>query len=600
MAKVTIRLMPATDAKFVKVLAPYDAKNTIKAINGRRWNAKEKVWEFPLTNMDDALKRLERYKVNIDDVVNTRYKALTERNAQAVEIKEQADAERTVQGLKGTLYPYQAVGKEFLHLLQQGEGAVLAFDMGGGKSLTSIAEAVDLLNNHVIDHVLVVCPASLKYATWEAEIKKWSDRSYIVVDGEPFRPEDREVEIIDPKTGKPKIKKFKGKPLREIQYQQDVDFMIMNYELFLYDMDIIPKINGRWAVICDEAHRIKSVKAQTTKNLIRHCEGAARKFLLSGTPLENKIEELWSIINFARKGLLGTYSKFEERYLILDYWGTPVGFQRKDELLEKIAPIIMRRKKSEMNELPPLTEITYWVEMDDVQKKLYKTLRDGILETVNGEGEDETTYLTVLAQLTRIQQLLDSPALLRDLLGDPELPVEGAKLRELGNILEDINVNENKTIVFSQYKEMTDILNAYLVEKYGREAVRYIHGGVNNQLRGIFQDEFQENPKVRIMLITTAGNYGLNLFKASYVVCYDQLFNPQKMNQIVSRAHRNGATQPVTAIYLMTRGTYEERKLEILNEKKALFAEMIDREDLDDTAFQEKLTTADLLRMVGN
>jgi SNF2 family DNA or RNA helicase len=230
--------------------------------------------------------------------------------------------------------------------------------------------------------------------------------------------------------------------------------------------------------------------------------------------------------------------------------------------------------------------------MTETQLGIYEQMREGVLETMNQWGEKEFTYLNVLAQLTRLQQVLDSPAILREVLSDPELPEESGKLIELKNILDDLNVMEHKVILFSQYKEMTDILHSTMAEHYGLKAIRYIHGGVPSQLRGTYQDDFQTDPEVRIIILTTAGNYGLDLYEAEYVICYDQTFNPQKTAQVISRAHRNGAKNQVTALHLVTRDSYEERKLKLLERKKALFQSVID----NDNALFDKLFTKDDLK----
>jgi SNF2 family DNA or RNA helicase len=216
------------------------------------------------------------------------------------------------------------------------------------------------------------------------------------------------------------------------------------------------------------------------------------------------------------------------------------------------------------------------------------------LETIEGD----VSYLEVLAKLTRLQQLTDSPALLREVMANPDLPIDSGKLNELPHILGEINVKkENKVVIFSQYKEMTDILHPFLLQYFGgdQNAIRYIAGGVNDKLRAKYQNEFQDDPSVRVCLITTAGNYGLDLFAASYVIAYDELFNPQKMNQIYSRAHRNGQKVPVTAINLRTKGTVEERKAKLLEKKKTMFAAMIDG---DDEAFARLFTVQELKGLI--
>ena len=380
--------------------------------------------------------------------------------------------------------------------------------------------------------------------------------------------------------------------MAEIKSGQITDIVWLDEEPeYVYNIEVEDNHNYfANGLLVSNCHRIKNPRAQTTKNLLAKCKPAGRKYLLSGTPLENNIEELWSIMDFCRDGILGTNYAFRQRYFELDAYNTPIMVKPHllPELKQKMAPLIMRKRKDEvLKDLPPLIEQEYWVEMTAEQEKLYNAIREGILET-----EEEVTYLDVLAQLTRIQQVLDSPALLREVTGDDKLPEESGKLIELYNILEDINLRENKIILFSQYRQMTDILHKRMLQAYGADAVRYIHGGVKSQLRGVYQNDFQNNANVRIMILTTAGNYGLDLYKASYVICYDQLFNPQKMNQVVSRAHRHGAEDTVIALHLVTRKSYEEKKLKMLEEKKEIFKAFID----DDAAAFEKFVTKEELK----
>lgn len=674
------------DPGFFRIKAPFAYKDSIKELVGRRWNKDAKVWEAPLTSLGDAKSRFPEAIIqgNLESVGMAMFK----RNKQALAVKyaeDIPDCFRTVPGLKGTLYGYQALGKEFLKVLGPQEGAVLGFDMGLGKTISSLATFLELYNEGLVKRCFIVAPASLKYSAWEKEIRKWTDLPYLIIDGNPDNPEDRKVlldrEVEDwlrgpdgkrlyemvPKYEKRKLqltepepypdvteltlwrerpealskrtsefnaekdrilevigdeatgeivqvviekhvgdkKKFIkektgeweeamvsmiGKDLRKVQYEQDDRvILVTNYESFLTDTDIMPPMNNDWVVIIDEAHRLKNPRAQTTKNLLSHCKPAARKYLLSGTPLENNIEELWSIMDFCRDGIFGTNYAFRNRYFELDAYNTPIMVKPYllPELKEKMAPVIMRKRKDEvLKDLPELIEQEYWVTMTTEQEKLYNHIREGILET-----EEEVTYLDVLTQLTRIQQVLDSPALLREVTGDKSLPEESGKLLELDNILEDINLREHKIILFSQFKQMTDILHNRMIKKFGNGAIRYIHGGVKSQLRGVYQNDFQNNPTVRIIILTTAGNYGLDLYKASYVICYDQLFNPQKMNQVVSRAHRHGAEDTVIALHLVTRKSYEEKKLKMLEEKREIFKAFIDG---DEAAFEKFVTKEEL------
>ena len=580
----------------------FSYKDLIRAIPGSAWSKQYKRWEMPLESVGDALRIMPTLAVSSE--VKTAFQAVQARNVQAVTAKSfnEADVPKTVEGLRATLFGYQAVGKAFLDTLGEGEGGILAFDMGLGKSLTSLAYFVDLKRQGKAKHLLVVCPSPLKFSVWKKEVEKWTDLSYIVIDG-------NKSEIVEWDDGVKE--RLRGQSLREVQYQQylfGTDVLIMNYELFLHDMDIIPPIDSDWVVVLDEAHRIKNPKSQTTKNLFKRCVTAGRKVLGSGTPLENNVQEVWSLADLCRPGLLGAYYKFVDRYMELDFFNNPIAPkpQMMDELTRKLDPIMIRKTKKEaLPDLPTLTVQDYMVEMTKEQKKYYNQVKEGILEMAK---EGEFTYMEALAQLTRMQQVCDSPALLRKLLEDPNIPNSSGKLNELANIITDIDPVKHKFILFSQYREMTDLLLEFLttdqVDASGRvlrkallkrEQIGYIYGGIKPEETGRIQNEFQHG-NIQCVLMTTAGNYGLDLYEASYVICYDQLFNPQKMEQIYARAHRNGAKNAITAINLVTKDSYEEKKLAILERKRELFKAIVDKdEDMMRKLFQSPTDIMDLL-----
>ena len=562
-------------------------REMIKIIPGSDWDRKKRQWSIPFASIEDSKRVFP--SITMDDTVLEEYKKFVARNKLALATKT-ANASTKVDGLKGNLYDYQARGKAFLDTIGDFEGGILAFDMGLGKSITSLATYMDMRKNGVVDYCLVICPSTLKYSTWEKEIKKWSNLEYTVVDGD-------KTETVEWDDGT--VSKLKGKELRTIQYAQwqfGSDVIVMNYELFLKDMDILPPIDKHWVIVMDECQRVKNPKAQTTKNIMEVAKLAGRKILGSGTPLENNIQELWSLVDMCKKGMLGSYFKFTERYCEKDYFGSVVGVRTElmDELKAKIAPIMFRMTKKEaLMNLPELTVMDYWVTMTPAQKTLYKTVKEGILENL---ATGEFSYLEALAQITRLQQCVDSPYLLHEVLGDEKLPIESGKLNELENIIKDLDPTKTKFILFSQYKQMTDILYKWMLDKklLKAEQIGYIKGGIKASETARIQKEFQEGG-VQCVLMTTAGNYGLDLSAGSYVLCYDELFNPQKMNQIYSRVHRNGVKQAVTAINIVTRDSYEEKKIAILESKKELFKAMVDG---DDTAFAKLFTKNDLLKMI--
>lgn len=568
----------------------FSYKDMIKAIPGNNWDKKNKRWEIPVEAIEDA-KRIFP-SIDMDSKVLDMYKVIKERNNKAVALKtiDQNTVPTKVKGLKGNLYPYQAVGKAFLDTLHDGEGAILAFDMGLGKSLTSLASFVDWKRRGVVDYCLVICPSPLKYSTWKKEIEKWTELEYVIVDGD-------KSEVVEWDDGTKQ--RMKGQELRQVQYAQwqfGVDVIVMNFELFLRDMEILPPIDGRWAIIIDECQRIKNPKAQTTKNILKVAKQSGRRILGSGTPLENNIQELWSLADLCRPGIFGNYYKFVDRYCEKDYWGSIVAPKTElmPELKAKLAPIMLRKTKEEaLPDLPELTIQDYWVNMTKEQEKLYKVVKEGILENIS---TGEFSYMEVITQILRLQQLVDSPYLLHKVLGDENLPKESGKLSELKNILEDLDLTKKKVILFSQFKEMTDLLYQWLQDEkiLPKSKIGYIHGGMKATATAAIQNGFQDGD-IQMVLMTTAGNYGLDLSAGSYVICYDELFNPQKMNQIYSRAHRNGVKSAVTAINLVTRNSYEERKVNILKAKMELFRAMV---DADDTAFAKLFTKKELIDML--
>lgn len=278
--------------------------------------------------------------------------------------------------------------------------------------------------------------------------------------------------------------------------------------------------------------------------------------------------------------MLGTFWNFQNRYMEKDFWGKTVApkVQMIPELMKKLDPIMLRKTKEEaLPDLPPLTVINHPCGMTPAQSKLYNEVKEGIVQM---EKEGDFTYMDALAQITRLQQVCDSPYLLSELL-EKELPKDSGKMAELESIISEVNPKRNKFILFSKYSTMTDILHDWLIDKgiLRKEQIGYVKGGIKSSVIEDIRHGFQEGD-IQCVLMTTAGNYGLDLYEASYVICYDTLFNPQKMNQIYSRAHRNGATKPITAINLVTEDSYEIKMQEILEVKSDLFKAVID-EDTD-------------------
>jgi len=266
-------------------------KDLIKVVPGAAWEPHEKRWQIPIESVQDAKRILPSLKLS--EAIERIHREVSARNKKAVELKsaDESKATTTVKGLKGTLRPYQAVGKAFLDVLQHGEGSILAFDMGLGKSLTALATFLDWKNRGIVDYCLVICPAPLKYSTWEKEVQKWTNLEVVIVDGD-------KSEVVEWEDGTKE--KMKGRNLREIQYlqyQYGADVIVMNYELFLHDSevdmwdkvrDLTPEEIEEYTRLATEHNDANGRKADSAKGLAAASKIMAKK-LIPSEAKEHKI-----------------------------------------------------------------------------------------------------------------------------------------------------------------------------------------------------------------------------------------------------------------------------------------------------------------------
>lgn len=559
-----IVLSPSQDKKHVIIKAGFKTKDKIKKIFGRQWNPGIKKWSVPIEYYPAILEKFPQARAT--EELKYFWEKTKNHMANMEKIKSLDNYDIEIQNLKTQLYPYQKVGVKFMDEVPLSEGAILAFDMGLGKTVTWLAQFIHAKQKGRVKKAIVVCPASLKYSAWEKEINKWTNLTYQVIDGQ----HSDLVEWADGTTTR-----LRGKELRQIQYQQDVDIMILNYELFIHDYEEIKDlpIGPDVVVVLDEAHRVKNIKSVTTKNIIDCLKPAGYKFLLTGTPLENNIEELWALVNFIKPRYLGTLYQFKEHFCKFDGfdYSSELRPEKMDDLKTRISPLLLRRERFEvLKDLPELVEMDYWVDMTNAQTSLYRQISEGIVELFDGDID----YISILAKITRLQQVCDSPALLSDYIGKSQ-PEDSGKLNELPKILQDVDIQKNKVVIFSQYKNMTDIIMSRLDKHWNP---LHLHGGVSSKKRGEIQNAMLHDPDTRILVMTTAGAEGLDLYSANYLICYDSTFNPQKMNQIIGRLHRHGQKNTVNVINIVTKDSYEERKQKILEQKKAIFNALIDND----------------------
>ena len=469
---------------------------------------------------------------------------------------------RSLAFLKLPLLPYQVEGA--LHLAF-GERVLLADDMGLGKTVQAIAACALLRELRGVKRVLVVSPASLK-AEWEEQIAKFSDLPSTIV--------------------------FGGNPARLAAYRRHTFFTLCNYEQVVADGRDLLDALAPDVVILDEAQRIKNWQTKTA-NAVKKLR-SRYAFVLTGTPLENRIDEIYSIVQFLDPELLGPLFRFNREFYELDEKGRPSGFRNLDELARRVSSVMLRRRKEDVEgELPGRTVKTFFVPMTDAQTSAY---------------EDYDLYVKRLAavaarrpltkeEFDRLQKFLACMRMVCDtpyILGDENR--DCPKMEEIERLLPDLlDDPERKIIVFSEWVRMLELVREFAVAA-GIEFAWHT-GSVPQPQRRAEIRRFRDDPECRLFLSSESGGVGLNLQAADTVVNMDQPWNPARLEQRIARAWRKHQTRPVTVINLVSENTIEHRMLGLLDAKRTLAEGVLDqRGDLSEiplptgrAAFMERL-----------
>ena len=457
-----------------------------------------------------------------------------------------------------TLRPYQVDGFHFLSYLAVNRfGGVLADDMGLGKTVQSIAWVLwlrekTLSEGGVLAPSLVVCPKSV-LDVWAVEFAKAAPTLRVEV--------LREKDTLD---------------LRRLQ--QEADVLVLNYAQLRACIEELRKVNWLSAIL-DEGQQIKNPDSKVAQaaRLLR----AQNRLVLTGTPLENRLLDLWSLMTFATPGALGDRAYFQRHF-----------DRRKDEraaerLSARLRPFILRRTKGQVaRELPPRSEENMLCELTGLQEKLYRdqlAQAQHMILTATGAEVLNKRRFAILQAITRLRQICCHPALVQP--GAEQ--EESAKLNALLELLDQLHDEGHKVLVFSQFVSMLKIIREKLIT-LGRPH-HWLTGATQNRAEVVQSFQTDAQPSV-FLLSLKAGGSGLNLTAASYVILYDPWWNPAVENQAIDRAHRIGQTQPVMAYRLLAKNTIEE-KIRLLQQQKQLmsndvlggesFARNLEREDLE-------------------
>jgi len=446
--------------------------------------------------------------------------------------------------LKAELLPYQLDGIAFA----VGAGrAVLADDMGLGKTIQGIGAAEMLRRETGISRVLVICPASLK-SQWRSEVHRFSERDCQLVLGSAAE--------------------------RAGQYDNGCFFTICNYEQVLRDILAIEKV--AWdLIILDEGQRIKNWEAKTSR--IIKALRSPFALVLSGTPLENRLDDLFSIVEFIDDRRLGPAFRFFNRHRIVDEKGKMLGYKNLAELRKRLEPILLRRTRaSVMRDLPPRTTEVVRIAPTDEQIELHGANLRIVRSIVRKPYISEMDLLRLRKALLMCRMSADSTFLV-----DKQEPAYSSKLASLDDLLGSLLAEEDRKIVlFSEWTRMLGLIEP-LIEKRGADYVR-LDGSVPQKQRQQLVQRFQNDPACRLFIATNAGSTGLNLQAANTVINVDLPWNPAVLEQRVARAHRMGQKNPVQVFVLVTEGTIEESLLGTLSAKHALALAALDAEsDVD-------------------
>src|SRR3984957_1402192 len=443
------------------------------------------------------------------------------------------------------LYPYQADGALFA--VRAGR-ALIGDDMGLGKTIQAIAATEILARHFGVSKVLVICPTSLKYQ-WQSEIARFSGRqgrdAARVING--------------------------GRAQRQKDYAADDFCKITNYEKLKPDLDLI----AAWSpelIIVDEAQRVKNWNTIAARALKRIDSSYA--IVLTGTPLENKLEELISIVQFVDQHRLGPTWKLLHEHQVKDEAGRVTGYKGLERIGQTLAPVMLRRRKSEvLRQLPARMDQNLLVPMTEMQMTYHSENAEIVTKIV--QRWRKTKFLSEIDQrrltcaLQNMRMSCNSTYLL-----DQETD-HGVKADELAALFDDLLAEpEAKAVVFSQWTRTHDIV----IRRLEARGIGYVsfHGGVPSDKRPALVERFRDDPACRVFLSTDAGSTGLNLQHASTLVNMDLPWNPAILEQRIARIHRMGQTRPVRVINFVAKGTIEEGMLSVLAFKRSLAAGILD------------------------
>ncbi|MBM0740754.1 DEAD/DEAH box helicase [Phormidium sp. CLA17] len=479
-----------------------------------------------------------------------------------------ADIE-TPASFQGELRPYQSRGVGWLSFLEQWSlGACLADDMGLGKTIQLIAFLLHLQEQNSLDApTLLICPTSV-LGNWEREVQKFAPSLKVLVHHGDSRPKGRDF----------------------ARAVQEIDLVLSSYALVHRDIKDLQTVSWR-GVVLDEAQNIKNPEAKQSQ-AVRQLSAQFR-IAMTGTPVENRLSELWSILDFLNPGYLGPKNFFQRRFAApIERYGDTASLQTLRSLVQ---PFILRRLKSDrtiIQDLPDKQETTIFCGLSSEQASLYQHWVEKSLSDIEAADGIQRKGI-ILALITKLKQICNHPDLfLKGATAEESEAVEGqdktknpdlasfqsrsGKLQRLEEMLEEVVAEGDRALIFTQFAEWGKLLKAHLEKQLGRETL-FLYGSTSKKQREEMVDRFQLDPQApRIFILSLkAGGVGLNLTRANHVFHFDRWWNPAVENQATDRVFRIGQKRKVQVHKFVCSGTLEEKIHAIIESKKALAEQVV-------------------------
>lgn len=464
------------------------------------------------------------------------------------------DAE--IGGVLGTtLYPYQIEGIRFIFKAGR---ALLADEMGLGKTVQALGAAELMKRRNMISSAMIVCPTSLKYQ-WKKEIERFTGSTVTVVEG--------------------------AAASRRELYPEPTFYKIVSYHTLANDIKALGLLTTDF-LIMDEVQRLKNWNTQIAR--------AARRIdadycaVLSGTPLENRPEELYSVMQFVDQYALGPFYEFKARHIVSSDTGKTVGYRHLGEIGRRLAGCMLRRRKADVAlQLPERTDKVLYVPMTREQSEIHDECRSAVAQLAakwqRHRFLSEKDRKRLLLLLSRMRMACDSTFVI-----DQKTRFDTKIAEALQLVSAMAESGDEKAVIFSQWERMTRIM-AEELDRAGI-AYEYLHGGISAARRRTLADDFSHNPDTRVFLSTDAGSTGLNLQQASLVINLDLPWNPAVLEQRIARIYRIGQRRNIQVVNMVAAGTVEERMLSTLSFKSELFAGIFDGGDDQITLDDSKLS----------